>query len=247
MPKLKVPSLQHLARNWRDDPQQIKRLLVQLANNAPTFNYEPLFSAVRDMLVFNQPYEQIVEGVRRGIRRPDVRANLLEVLPLIQDHFEGVSPSFVQAVDRRYYPVGRGLMVPFDPPLIYGADGHVHFPWFSFWRRNPLANERLSLFVTIIDDVLFQDPDLEDANFTILDFSIPEPNEPRELKVIDANDIPRVSDGDKLEMLSIFAEGFALAQAELASTKDDATETAENKGASDEPSVNQPGLFDSDQ
>jgi len=114
MARLKVPSLQHLARNWRDDPQQIKRLLVHLVNNAPTFNYEPLFSAVRDMLVLRQPYEQIVEGIRRGIPRPDVRANLLEVLPLIRDYFEGISPSFVQAVDRRYYPIGQGLMVPFD-------------------------------------------------------------------------------------------------------------------------------------
>lgn len=37
MAKLKVPSLQHLARNWRDDPLRVKRLLVHLAQNSPTF------------------------------------------------------------------------------------------------------------------------------------------------------------------------------------------------------------------
>jgi len=83
MAKLKMPSLQHLARNWRSDPQEIKGRLVALAQNAPTFNYEPLFGAVRDILVFGQPYEQIAEGIRRGIGREAVRDNLLSVLPLI--------------------------------------------------------------------------------------------------------------------------------------------------------------------
>jgi hypothetical protein len=133
MAKLKVPSLQHLARNWRNDPQQIKRLLVNLVENGPTFNYNPLFSAVRDMLVFSQPYTEIAEGIRRKIKRTAVRENLLNVLPLIRDYFDGVNPAFVQAVERRYYPVGLGLMVPFDPPLIYGDGGRLHFPWFSFF------------------------------------------------------------------------------------------------------------------
>ena len=63
----------------------------------------------------------------------------------------------------RHYPVGRGLMVPFEPPLVYGIGGQLYFPWFSFWRRNPLSDERLSLFVTLVDEVLLQDPDLDTA------------------------------------------------------------------------------------
>lgn len=48
-------------------------------------------------------------------------------------------------------------MVPFEGPMIYGVGGQLYFPWFSFWRRNPLANERLSLFVTLVEEVLLQD------------------------------------------------------------------------------------------
>lgn len=243
MARLKVPSLQHLSRNWRSNPQYIKRLLVQLATNPPTFNYDPLFGAVRDMLVFDHPYEEIVEGIRRGIRQTDVRDNLLGALPLIRDHFRGVSPSFLQAVERRFYPVGRGLMVPFDPPLIYGKDGEIHFPWFSFWRSNPLAGERLSLFVTIVEDVLLQDPDLEDAKFQILDFSAPGPKMDRELKVIDARKIQRLTEERKIEMLSMFAEGFSLANDALVQATEEAREgqRKEDGGASE-----QPGLFDND-
>src|ERR1700724_1971489 len=111
MADLKVPSLQHLARNWRSDPVRIKKILVRLAQSPPRFSYDPLFDAVRDLLVLHVPYEQIVEGIRR-IKRASVRNNLLGVLPLIRDHFADISPDFVQAVDRRYYPVGRELMVP---------------------------------------------------------------------------------------------------------------------------------------
>jgi hypothetical protein len=115
----------------------------------------------------------VVEGIRRGIKREAVRNNLLGVLPLIRDHFADVAPDFIQAIDRRYYPVGRGLMVPFEPPMIYGVGGQLYFPWFSFWRQNPLAKERLSLFVTLVEEVLLQDPDLETARFEVLDFSAP--------------------------------------------------------------------------
>lgn len=216
MPKLNVPSLQHLARNWRETPPQVRDVLVRLAANLPTFNYNPLFSAVRDMLIFRMPYGQIEEGIRRAVKREDVRNNYLEVLPLIRDHFDGVSPNFVQTVERRYYPVGRGLMVPFEPPLIYGVNGQLHFPWFSFWRSNPLVDCRLQLFVSVVYEVLLQDPDLEEAHFTILDFSAPKGGCPRELDVIDARDIPRIPKGELDEMLAVFAEGFFLAEQKIA-------------------------------
>jgi hypothetical protein len=215
MVQLRVPSVQHLARNWRDDARTVAKALVRLALNPPRFNYNPLYGAVRDLLVLQVPYEQVEEGIRR-IRREGVRANLLGVLPLIRDHFAGVAPDFFQTIERRYYPVGRGLMVPFEPPMIYGVSGQLYFPWFSFWRQNPLAKERLSLFVTLVDEVLMQDPDLENARFEILDFSCPSPKLPRELRIIDAREIPRLDEARKTAMLAAFAEGYFLALAELA-------------------------------
>ena len=49
MAELRVPSVQHLARNWRDEPAAIARLLVRLALNPPRFNYNPLYLAVREL------------------------------------------------------------------------------------------------------------------------------------------------------------------------------------------------------
>ncbi|MEZ0472666.1 hypothetical protein [Luteimonas salinilitoris] len=212
MRKLKVPSLQHLARTWHEDPKRITREFVALAKGGPTFSYEPLFESVRDLLVFSIPYLQIVEGVKRGVKRQDVRDNFLGLLPLIKDHFDGVSANFVHDVAPRFYSVGRDLMIPFNPPLIYGANDQIYFPWFSFWRSNPLSGERLSLFVSIVEEVLLQDSDLEDAKFSILDFSAPAARLPRELTVVDTSSIPRVSESRKAEMLSVFADGFIAAR-----------------------------------
>jgi hypothetical protein len=194
-------------------------------------------------LVLHVPYDQVAEGIRQ-IERPSVRENLLSVLPLIHDHFAGVSPNFYQVIEKRFYPVGRGLMVPFEPPMIYGVGGQLHFPWFSFWRRNPLSNERLSLFVTLVDEVLMQDPDLESARFEILDFSCLGAKAPRTLRVIDAGEIPRVSDARKTVMLEAFADGFFEAQTLLdGMRKRDSGSGREDDKSTSEPK--QPGLFDS--
>jgi hypothetical protein len=213
---------------------------VRLALNPPRFNYNPLYLAVRDLLVLRVPYEQVAEGIRRKVKREKVRDNLLSVLPLIRDHFAGVSPDFYQTIDKRYYPVGRGLMVPFEPPMIYGVGGQLYFPWFSFWRRNPLARERLSLFVTLVDEVLMQDPDLETARFEILDFSCPGPKAPRTLTVLDARDIPRMDEARKTQMLEAFAEGYFRALASLAGSPP----PPEDRDEPPPPNPDQPGLFD---
>lgn len=239
MAELRIPSVQHLARNWRSDPTTIARALVRLVLNPPRFNYNPLYAAVRDMLVLGVPYNDVVKGIKK-IKREKVRENLLSVLPLIRDHFSGVSPDFYQTVDKRFYPVGRGLMVPFEPPMIYGVGGQLYFPWFSFWRQNPLANERLSLFVTLVDEILLQDPDLETARFEILDFSCPAPKQPRTLRVIDARDIPRLSDARKLVMLESFAEGYFRALEELAGATPPPPPEREERTSN----PNQMGLFD---
>ncbi len=86
---------------------------------------------------------------------------------------------------------------------------------------------RLSLFVTLVDELLADDPDLAAADFQILDFSVPkvrvakpgEQKPPRQLRIIDACDIPRVNEETKLEMLTVFAEGYRLAITELSAAK----------------------------
>ncbi len=114
------------------------------------------------MLALHMSYDEIVKGIKK-IGRKDVRENLLELLPLIKEHFENLSPDYAITVARTYYPLGKGLLIPFEPPLVYGIHGEVFLPWFSFWRSNPLSGKRLSLFVTLAEEMLRQIPDLEES------------------------------------------------------------------------------------
>jgi hypothetical protein len=240
MAKLKVPSVQHLARNWRETPVGVTKKLLALAKHPPQFTYEPLFGAVRDMLVLGVPYDQIVEGIRRGEKRAWVRENLLEVLPLLRVHFAAIEPDGPpHRTARRFYPLARDIMIPFEAPLEYSVNGQKYFPWFSFWRSNPLADKRLSLFVSLVDEVLMQDADLDTAIFQILDFSRIDGEPERRLLVVDARDIPRLGESEKRAMLEVFAEGYRAARDELAGVK-------RGKDKSDDakhPDPNQQDLF----
>lgn len=240
MTELRIPSLQHLSRNWRVSPDAICRDLVRLALDPPRFSYNQLNGAIRDLFVFGIPYDQVIEGIRK-IKRPAVRANLLDIMPLVRTYFSGKEPDFFQTVGKRYYPIGRGLLVPFEPPMIYGIGGQLYFPWFSYWRQNPLSNERLELFVTLVKEVMMQDPDLENARFEILDFSSPYPKSPRELKIINSDKISLLNSKKKEKMLETFADGFLRAVAELEKRKE---RTEKTQPPNQTPNPNQFDLFE---
>ena len=69
--------------------------------------------------------------------------------------------------------------------------------------------------------------------FQILDFSARSAKKPRTLNVINASEIPRVSDRRKMEMLEVFAEELALARAELSDGKATSRETGDVEHYSD--------------
>lgn len=225
MSRLKVPSLQHLARNLSSDPQRVAKSLVALANSSPTFSYQPLHDATRDLLLLKLPYEQIESGLRRETREY-VREKYLSALPLIRSHFSGVRADYVVSVVPRYYPVGRSLMIPFAPPLIYGVGGEVFLPWFSFWLSNPLSGDRLSFFVTIVNEIIAQDPDLDFSKFHVLDFSAASPGEGRSLEVIDSSDVPKMSNERLEQLLGSFVEGYGIAERQLSGVNEKAKERA---------------------
>jgi len=67
MAKLRIPSVQHLARNWYDSPKKIEDEFVKMAMNPPTFNYNALNDIARDSLLLKVPEDQIVK--RQGNKR----------------------------------------------------------------------------------------------------------------------------------------------------------------------------------
>lgn len=215
MPHLHFPSVQHFSRNYQDDPRLICRDLIRLVKNPPTFSYNRMFTAARDMVLFGVPLETIRQSFST-IKNKRERELLLELLPLVYDHLKSIQFDYLVEQKERCYPAGRDLLIPFRPPMIYGCNGRLHLPWFSFWKAGPLDGRRLSLFVTIIYEILSQDPDLQDARFDILDFSSPGKGEPRRLVITDAQTVPRLPAEETAAMVETFVIGYNMALMELA-------------------------------
>jgi hypothetical protein len=215
MAKLKVPSVIHLARNWRPSEVGVKDALIALANSSPPFSYSPLLGMLRSMITVKSDLAEMELLINRGVRFELARKSYLEIAPLLSSHFSALSTTFVQEVSARAYPLSRHLRVPFEPPMIFGAGGKVHLPIFIFWRKNPLKGDQLALLASLVRELIAQDPDLDLASTTILDFSIPKGAEERSLREIPFCDIPELSVSRRDEMLAIFAAGYELARHEL--------------------------------
>jgi hypothetical protein len=216
MNKPSVPSAQHLARVWQPTVEQTVATLIGLVDNPPFFSYARLYTLILELVVLRTPLSQLNAAIWRSVKQEVVRNNFVDLLSLIHAEFAHRDIEFAQRVSGRMYPVSRELAIPFVPPLVYGAKGELVFPWFSLWRLNPLQGERLSLFVTLVNEMLMQDPDLENAHFEIWDLSAPRPGALRQLRITNARDIPLVAESRKVEMLSVFAEGFRLAREHFA-------------------------------
>jgi hypothetical protein len=232
---LRVPSLQQVIKNLNDKPKLVQRALVRTALNPPRISYRLLNKATQDRVCWNVPLAQIQDVIRKAENRPPLRENLLKLLSLIDGHFDSIAPDYPPIeVECRYYQIAPDIKILFQPPICYGIGGQLYLPYFNFWRRSPLKGKRLSVFMTILDDIRKQEPDIETARMPILDFSIPPEEEERKLAVINENDVERVAPSELQHWMQIFAEGYRAARAELAGRKPEATEKRDDTSRPDD-------------
>ena len=226
MAKLKVPSALHLARLWRPDEVAVKNALIALTKSSPPFSYAQLLGMVRSMLTIKSDLSEMEHLISLGVKSELARKCYLEIAPLLASHFAAQNPSFVHEVSPRVYPLSRKLRVPFEPPMIFGAHGKVHLPIFIFWRTNPLTEDQRGLLASMIRELISQDPDLDLASTSVLDFSVQKGAGERGLLQTPLADIPVISNERRDEMLSVFVAGYELAQKELEGQRAGADATA---------------------
>lgn len=219
MATLKIPTLLHAARLCKETPELTQREFIKIFYSKIPFNYNPLVAGMRDMMLWGIPYETVAQGIIRKEKRQKVADNFLEALPLMQEYVDSISPHHIQEMPRVYYPLSHDLRIPFSSPLVYQQNNQLHIPSFIFWKTNPLTEEQKSLLATIIDDLFLDDPDFENANFQIVDFSKPAKKEDRELLITNTKEIPRLTQSEKNRKLENLVQGFHLAEAEIANAR----------------------------
>lgn len=216
MPNLKVPSPAHLSLLYRETPEKVMKAQLALLNGAPNFSYQPLYKTMRGLLGAACSEKELLSAISRCALRADIKEKYAELAPLIADYFSEKKIAYAIEVAPRFYPVARDLLVPFTPPLIYADDNGLCLPYLIFWKKHALRGERLSLFASIVREILDEDPDLCDARFEIVDMSAgsntENESEARSLKIFSEDRIGKISKDRKRDMLSTFAEGFRRAK-----------------------------------
>ena len=231
----RVPSLLQVIKNLRDEPKLVQRALVQSALNRPRISYRVLHKLTQDRVCWSVPLAQLEDAIRRYKNRPGHRENLLTLLSLIDRHFSNIVPDYPPIeVECRHYQIAPDIRIPFQPPICYGIGGQLYLPYFDLWRKSPLKGKKLSVFMTILDEIRQQEPDIESARIPILGFSIPPNEEERSLVVIDEADVERVSSRELQRWMQVFAEGYRAARAELAGMKPDETEKRDDASRPDD-------------
>lgn len=221
MSKPRIPSLMHAVRNWHPDPEQVRKALFDIGLHAPPFSYKFLFKLVYQQLKFNDSLEQLNECINRFEKREKYREDFIAAFQLVHDYFREVNPDSVQEVTGRFYPVARDLLVPFNPPITYTKNGKRILPLICFWKKKPPRGEKLALLITLVSEIIEQDPDLEDAEIHIISLATERiktddgHKDVRVLKVVNGSTINRIDEPRKLVMLESIVRGYRLAKADL--------------------------------
>lgn len=216
MPNLKVPSPAHLSLLYRETPEKVMKAQLALLSGAPNFSYQPLYKTMRGLLGAACSEKELLSAISRCALRADIKEKYAELAPLIADYFSEKKIAYAIEVAPRFYPVARDLLVPFTPPLIYADENGLCLPYLIFWKKHALRGERLSLFASIVREILDEDPDLCDARFEVVDMSVGSDagnkSEARSLTIFSEDAIGKISKDRKRDMLSTFAEGFRRAK-----------------------------------
>lgn len=220
MTVLNVPSLQQVMKNLHDSSEMVRHDLLKMALNPPRISYRFLHKATQELVCLDTPLAQIEEGIRRVEKREGHLKNLLDILRLIDGHYRTLHPDFPPIeVAPRSYSIAPDIIIPFQPPLYYAIGGQPYLPYPNYWRNNPLRGKRLAAFMTIVDEIREQEPDIETARVHILNYGIPHGETERRLVVLDEKDIPRLTRDELSAVLQVFADGYREARDELAALK----------------------------
>lgn len=216
MNNIKIPPLLQMVRNAYDDPQKVHHEVVKSEKSRAPFSYQAIHKIVDQVIKFKTPLDEISYSIERIERRPFVLKQFNEVTPLLHRHFTDISPERVYSLLPLYYPLGKFGKTKFNPQMIYLKNGELFLPFINFWKFNPLSSEQKSLFLTLVDEILEEEPDLEDVNLQLIELSANGSNGIRTLKVVNTLEIERLDKTRTNILIDSYLTGLQSAYSEIA-------------------------------
>jgi hypothetical protein len=136
------------------------------------------------------------------------RQSNLEALRTLAQYLNAYKPEKLLAIDKRYYPIGRGLHVPVNPPGVIVEGGVPKLFWPSFWKQDKFDKLTRSIFGSILDRSLFRLTDYRDMPLAFVDLSAQNGAKVRSVRVLQRKDFDALSDAELRVETDKFVEAY---------------------------------------
>ena len=206
--EFKIPSLQHFVTFCGGSVDDIYKRILRSELDENPISYRKLRTEwLFDLLRLGVPYDQVYRACQklRGQRNRDANLSALVALKSYLDQERNGS---CVAFEKTYYPIGRRLHVPVNPPLLIVGEAERKVVWVSFWSTEKLKNLTASLFATILEEAIFTLPDLREFELELVDLSRPEPGKPRAMRIRDRGHFPLLDRAVLKDEMDKFVEAF---------------------------------------
>lgn len=203
----RIPSLQHFSVLLGGDVPRIEKRILALSNLPPVSYMRLRDQWTVDLIRFDVPVSTI-ERACELLRGELNRKSNLEALRALAEYLRVYKPDKLLALDKRYYPIGRGLHVPVNPPGVIVEDGKPKLFWPSFWKQDKFDPLTRAIFGSVLDRSIFRLPDYSSMPLTFVDLSADLGSKTRSMKVLERKDFNLLSDAELRAETDKFVEAY---------------------------------------
>jgi hypothetical protein len=209
--QLKAPTVQHFSTLFGGSEGQMRNKLSKGQSGGSGVSYEFVRTrTIFDAIQLRQPFGELRRSITMMKGELNVQSNL-GVLEALERYIHDNPFSGAVRIERSYFPIARGLLVPVNPPLVLIHSTAPVVLWPSFWKTPGRMNGLPSaIFGSILEREIFARTDFRELELEFLDLSSPDGTGPRSLRIYRRAHFPTLTDAElKVEMdkfASIFFE-----------------------------------------
>lgn len=203
----RIPSLQHFSALLGGSTDQIEKRIRDLSNLPPVSYLKLREQWIVDLIRLGVPVA-LIEKACELLRGELNRKSNLEAVRALAEYLRLYRPTKLLAVDKRYYPIGRGLLVPVNPPgVILDNEGPKLF-WPSFWKQDKFDDLTRSIFGSILERSIFRLSDYKDMPLAFVDLSAEKGSKVRCVKLLGRDRFGSLSDFELRSETDKFVEAY---------------------------------------
>ncbi|MBI2713028.1 MAG: hypothetical protein HYX37_01040 [Rhizobiales bacterium] len=211
MPKKKsptrIPSLQHFSVLLGGTSGQIEKRIRGLSNLPPVSYMKLREQWIIDLIRLGVPLAMI-EKACELLRGELNRKSNLEAVRALADYLRIYKPAKLLMIDKRYYPIGRGLLVPVNPPGVIVEGSVPKLFWPSFWKHDKFDDLTRAVFGSILERSIFRLRDYRDMPLAFVDLSAEDGSAVRVVRVFQRKDFEGLTDGELRIETDKFVEAY---------------------------------------